>query len=139
MSEQQELIIQPKGGNWNEVSESMPPVPPGVYLATISKFEVAENAKKTGTNLRFQYKITDEGPAKGRVLFGYIQFQPELDERGLRELMNRAGLKLADGQALRPADLIGSTVKLIVETEMYTDPTTKLQSERNKLPRLARE
>lgn len=136
-----DLIIQASGGNWEDVQDTLPPVPAGEYVALIEKYEVRERsakAKTPGKNLVFTFRIQDEGPAKNRTVSYYIGFEPKFDETSLKLLMNCAGVKApAPGEGFNVATLVGQFVRFSIATEVDSSPGGQIR-EVNTFPRLIR-
>lgn len=104
--------------NWDEVPESggFEPLPPGTYRGEIKN--VDERTTRAGDPMwHLDIKVL-QGEHRGRHVFDNLFFS----KSGLRRVKNvgkQLGLPVEGTSELRPSDLVGLRVRVIVELEEY--------------------
>lgn len=108
-------------GDFTQVPDTMPPVPVGIYTATVSSVEVKPNNAQDGMNAVFEYEIATEGEAKGRTMRMYCSLKPQPKGAHLiRIRRNFLSARLEVGaNGVNTDELIGKNVRIKVGPNNY--------------------
>lgn len=95
------------------------PVDDGEYLAQVSKIEEKEGESSGQPYLAWQWKIVEEGEAKGATVYDNTSLTPQSLWR-LRSLLECIGIEVPDGKMRLVLDqLVGKRCRLEITNETY--------------------
>lgn len=92
--------------NLSAVDPTAKPIPEGFYAGRVTGAAAKDFITKSGKNIgkpgrryEFKFQITEDGPARGRVVFDSL-FHGEGALRAMRRLMDASGVPQDDGEPL---------------------------------------